>query len=77
MEKVLTFDTLAYAEKLQKAGFSQKQAKAQVEMMADVIENNLATKRDIREAEMRLKIWMGSIAVIAVGILATLQKIWG
>ena len=86
MEKTLTFNTLAYAERLQGAGFSHEQAKAQVEMMADVIENNLATKRDlkelevalkrdIKETEMRLKIWIGSIMIIAIGVLATLQKI--
>ena len=94
----MTFNTLFYAEKLQKAGFSQEQAKAQLEMITEVIENNLATKRDlkeleielkqnmkeletnlkrdIKESEMKLKIWTGSIMVIAVGILATLQKVW-
>ena len=83
----MTFNTLLHAEKLQKAGFSHEQAKAQVEMITEVIENNLATKRDIKELEMtlrrdikefemKLKIWVGSLIVLAVVILAALQRIW-
>lgn len=44
-----TFDTLAYAKKLQEAGFSSQQAETQAEALKDVIDDNLATKQDINE----------------------------
>ena len=50
-----TFDTLQYAKKLKKAGFTEQQAEIQAEALADFIENNLATKRDLKELELALK----------------------
>ncbi len=41
------FDTLAYAKKLQEAGFSQIQAETLAEASRDFIDQNLATKSDI------------------------------
>jgi hypothetical protein len=57
----LTFDTLQYAKKLQKAGFTSQQAELQAELVReqttainDCLDNNLATKRDLKELEDRL-----------------------
>ena len=50
-----TFDTLGYFEKLKTAGFSEVQAKAQVEVIREVIEDKLATKRDLKELELAVK----------------------
>ena len=51
----LTFDTLQYAKKLQKAGFTEEQAEIQAEVLQertnainDWIDNNLATKQDLK-----------------------------
>jgi len=48
----ITFDTLRFAEKLTKAGFSPEQAKAIVETeqeaFQETMDNTLATKEDIR-----------------------------
>ena len=59
----LTFDTLQYSKKLQQAGFTESQAeiqvetfKEQVELINDWIDDNLATKRDLKEVEERLVI---------------------
>ena len=56
-----TFDTLTYSKKLKEAGFSERQAEAQAEALRAVVEENLATKRDIelvrgdvKEVESRL-----------------------
>ena len=93
----LAFDTLAYAEKLQAAGFTEEQARAQVEALAAIVADNLATKRDLKELETnltrdikegdaalrreieamgyKLTIRMGGMLVVAVGVLAAIQKL--
>ena len=58
----LTFDTLQYAKKLQQAGFTEKQAeiqaetfKEQAELMNGWVDDNLATKRDLKELDIDLR----------------------
>lgn len=79
-EEVLMFNTLAYTQKLEKAGADRKLAEAIIQVFAEVIDDNLATKRDIkrdlRELELRLIIKMtmtiGSIVTIGTTLLALL-----
>jgi uncharacterized membrane protein YheB (UPF0754 family) len=82
---VITFDTLAYAKKLKSAGFTEQQAEVQAEALADIIEDQMASKHDLKsletvfayelkQAEMRLTIRLGAIIVGAVGVFATLVK---
>ena len=52
---MLFFDTLAYAKKLKNAGFTEEQAEVQSEALAGVLENNMATKRDIADLEQATK----------------------
>lgn len=40
---------------LKEAGFTQRQAEAQVEIFTDYVEHNLATKSDIKELRTELK----------------------
>ena len=58
----LAIDTLAYANKLQAAGFTEEQARVQVETLAEIVSENIATKadiallqRDMKEFETALK----------------------
>lgn len=37
----LAFDTLAYAKKLKQAGFTEQQAEAQAEILAEIVEERL------------------------------------
>ena len=67
-----TFDTLGYFEKLKTAGVPEEQAKAQVEVIREVIEDKLATKQDLKELEYRLTIRFGSMIAAAVATLAAL-----
>jgi len=67
-----TFDTLGYFEKLKDAGVPEAQAKAQVEVIRDVVEDKLATKQDLKELELRLTIRFGSMLAAAVALLAVL-----
>lgn len=66
---VLTFDTLQYAKKLQQAGFTERQAEVQAEtfkeqakFINDWIDDNLATKRDLKDVEERLTIRINDLA---------------
>ena len=67
-----TFDTLGYFEKLKTAGVPEGQAKAQVEVIREIIEDKLTTKQDLKELEYRLTIRFGSMIAAAVAILAAL-----
>ena len=76
------FDTLKYSEKLQSVGVHAEQARAQVEILSEIIDENLATKqdialvqRDIKELELRLITRLGGMIVIAIGVVATLVKL--
>jgi hypothetical protein len=70
-----TFDTLGYFEKLKAAGVPEQQAKAQIEVIREVIEDKLATKQDIKELEYRLTIRFGSMIAAAVAIIAALMAL--
>lgn len=52
------FDTLVYAKRLREAGFTEAQAEAQAEALSAVIDQNLATKQDLKELEARLEFRM-------------------
>ena len=71
----IAFDTLAYAKRLKAAGFNEEQAEALATAQAELIDERLATKQDLRELEYRLIIRLGGMMVVAVGIVAALAKI--
>ena len=57
-----TFDSLGYFEKLTNVGFTEAQARVQVSAMQDFVSSydeahrkELATKGDVREAELRVQ----------------------
>ena len=61
-----------YTKKLEEAGIPRVHAEAQVQMMAEVIEEDVASKQDLKELEYRLVIKLGAIATIAVATVATI-----
>lgn len=78
-------DTLMYVKKLEAAGIPRNQAELQVEIMADIVDKNYATKQDLKEAvlhlehkiirlEDRLTIKLGSIMIVGLSALATIIK---
>ena len=82
----VAFDTLAYAKKLKQAGVPEAQAEVHAEAMVQLVEERLATKRDLKDMEERLNHRMqeleykitfrlGSMIVVAIGIVATLVKL--
>ena len=43
----IVFDTLEYASRLKRAGFTEQQAEAQVQALAAVVNDNLATRQGL------------------------------
>lgn len=90
MTHVITFDTLAYANRLKKAGVDQKLAEAlvesQAELLSNLVDDQLATKQDIKDLdnslqikmqalEHRLLIKLGGLMGAGIGLLATMITI--
>lgn len=87
---MLVFDTLEYSEKMQAVGFTPEQAKMQAETLKEILDENIATKRDlkeietalrrdIKEMELRLKhdltLRLGGMLVVGIGVVAILVKL--
>ena len=50
------FDTLAYAKKLKAIGVPDEVAEVQAAWLAEIVEERLTTKRDLKESEERSNI---------------------
>ncbi len=77
----LAFDTLDFAERAQKAGFTREQAEFQAREIAAGVENKLATKNDVLDLrkdlvimQHQLIIKMGAMQVVSIGVLMTLLQ---
>ena len=90
MAGTITFDTLAYAKRLKAAGVPEKQAEVQAEAFAEIIQDRIATKQDIKALELTLqqdlklaladtKIeiikWVAGMLLAQAAIVATLVKL--
>ncbi len=79
MAHAITFDTLASAKKLISAGFTQQQAEAQTEILAEMVDEQLVSRQylDIRLSEMKADIikWVAAMLVAQAAIVATLVKL--
>lgn len=78
----ITFDTLAYSENMQKAGFTREQAdamaKANSEAFSAMVDTQqLATKQDLLELKHEILKWMVTAMIaqtaLLVGIIAFLK----
>jgi len=89
MAHTITLDTLLYANQLKSVGVPEKQAemqatleKKQIDDICAFIDDSLATKKDIKELELKIEsskdktiIWLGSIITIGVTVLGFLIKL--
>jgi hypothetical protein len=86
MPSAITFDTLAYVKKLRSAGVPEKQAEILAETFAEILEERVATKQDLKELELALKHdlanikaeiikWVAGMLVAQAAIVATLAKL--
>jgi hypothetical protein len=66
-----SFDTHAFVKRLTQAGMPEAQAEVLADSQTKLIDEKLATKQDLKELELRLTIRLGSMVVIAIGVVAT------
>jgi hypothetical protein len=52
----ITFDTLSYSKRLKAAGFTQEQAEVQAETFLAIVQEQLVSKRDLKELEKEIKL---------------------
>lgn len=82
----ITFDTLKFAEKLEKAGLTREQAAAiadaQREALGEALETTISTKSDIQrlenrieQMELRLTIKLGALIAAGIGLVAAITRI--
>ncbi len=77
---VIAFDTLKFSRELMDYGVPQKQAEGQARALANVIDEQIATKHDLKVLELKI-IWrLGSLVVssilISTAILGILISIY-
>ncbi len=65
----IAFDTLKLARKLETAGYSAKQAGDTAEALAEAVGAEIATKNDLELLKRDMKIWFGTVMVVAVGVI--------
>ncbi len=72
------FNTLKYSKILEATGVSREQAEAHIQIMAEIVEDDLATKQDLKELEYRLIVKLTAILIpgiaLTVAIIAALAK---
>ena len=51
----MPINTLEFAKRMTKAAFTREQAEAQAELFAEIVESDLATKRDLKDVEVTVK----------------------
>jgi hypothetical protein len=73
------FDTLKYSRTLEAVGVSREQAEAHIKIIAEIVEDDLTTKQDLKELEYRLIIKLsailGTIVTLAIAVTAALSKV--
>ena len=75
MEKALIFDTFQYVKKLREAGFTDRQAEVSAETIKELLEDQLASKRDLPEMENHVILKVGAMIAASIAITATLVKL--
>lgn len=73
------FNTLKYARKLEAAGITREQAEAHVQIIAEIIEGDMATKADLKDLEHRLVIKLsailGGMLTLAIAAMTAIAKL--
>ena len=71
----VTFDTLKFVEKLEKAGVPRDQAEAQKDAFAEAMDTQLVSRSDLMEMENRLIKWSIGLALGQIAVIAALVKL--
>ena len=71
----IMFDTHTFVKELTRVGMPEEQAEVLARSQTTLIEEKLATKEDLKELELRLRLHLGSMIVVAIGVVAALVKL--
>ena len=69
-EMHVTFDKLAYVERLKAGGYTEQQAKTQAEALDSALKDSVATQHDIDLLRRDFKIWTLTLGAAIVAILS-------
>ena len=69
-------DTLAFATELKEVGVPEKHAERHADLLDRTLSNSVVTRRDLERLEHRLMVAFGLMEAGAIGILATLIKLF-
>ena len=69
------FNAFKYVGELREAGVPEKQAETHLHILHEIVESNLATKRDLKELEQRIIIKLGALMVATIGIIVALSNL--
>ncbi len=83
MPQTISFDTFSYVKELKEAGMSEEQAAIQAKTLRRIIDEQLATKRDLDEMELCLKAesrntiikWVAGMLMAQAAVVAALVKL--
>jgi len=68
----MTVDTLTIAQRLQAVGAAKELAEEQAQIMREVVEEELVTKADLREAIAQLRTEINRMALTIIGTLTVI-----
>lgn len=71
----ITFDKLAYVKKLKSGGVAPEAARLHADALDEALRESVSTKADLRELELRLKLWTAGLAGIVIAALSVLLKL--
>lgn len=71
----VAFNTHSFVKRLTEVGMPAEQAEVLADSYATLIDEKLATRRDLKELELRLTLRLGSMVVTAVGVVAVLSRL--
>lgn len=71
----VAFDTLKFAERLERGGFSVQQARAAAEAFAEATGEELATKRDVAAVSADVKALSGEVKALSAEFRREIQRV--
>ena len=72
----LIFNTLQYSNRLKKAGVCEEQANVHAEAIADLVDNRMATKKDLEQIKNNLLIKLGGMMVTGIALIVFLLRLF-
>lgn len=69
----MTVHSLSIYDRLISAGLPDRAVREHATIVEELVDQQLVTKRDLRELELRLKLYIGGMAAAIVGVLSAVR----